>query len=272
MDEMLLAQTTLLQWGQLIAMVGHELRGRINPVGNLVKACSLQIDRMDARNLETQRPALQNAAALLTRTVNEARELVAFLSDAHIQAERERFDCIALLELCLRQVERLHKPNSLKWELHRHCDAILIDGYRGRLQMVFFNLILNAAQQMVPRPGLSTVTVSTAEEESEGQHWLLIRFTDSGPGIHTRLWRQIFEPGFSTRKGGSGLGLYICRQQVKAHAGAIRVEQSRISGSRRKTFAHSITRFACQRFEPSCFRDHNLLDFSFAETIIGLGL
>jgi signal transduction histidine kinase len=56
---------------------------------------------------------------------------------------------------------------------------------------------------------------------------LLVRFTDTGPGIHKQLWEKIFELGFSTR-GGSGLGLFIARSFIEMFDGRIKVEESAV--------------------------------------------
>jgi len=53
-----------------------------------------------------------------------------------------------------------------------------------------------------------------------------IRVSDSGPGIHCQLWEKIFELGYTTRRGGSGLGLYIARSLLETLGGRIYVEDS----------------------------------------------
>jgi two-component system sensor histidine kinase FlrB len=52
------------------------------------------------------------------------------------------------------------------------------------------------------------------------------RFSDTGPGIHRQLWEKIFALGFTTRAGGSGLGLYIARSLMGSMGGRIVLEES----------------------------------------------
>lgn len=66
------------------------------------------------------------------------------------------------------------------------------------------------------------VSVNTIDQDRLVQ----VRFKDTGPGIHYKLWEKIFDLGFTTRDGGSGLGLYIARSLVESMGGRIIVENS----------------------------------------------
>jgi signal transduction histidine kinase len=96
------------------------------------------------------------------------------------------------------------------------------------LQQVFLNIMLNAIHQMNLKPNKGKVlTVTTAYQDQEKRP-IKIRFSDTGPGIHRRLWERIFDLGFTTRLGGTGQGLYIARSLVESLDGKIQVERSAI--------------------------------------------
>jgi len=95
------------------------------------------------------------------------------------------------------------------------------------LQQVFLNLMLNAVQQMERQPdGRRALEIATVHEAGDGTRLVKVRFSDSGPGIHRQLWDKIFALGFTTRPGGSGLGLYIAKSLVESMGGRISVEES----------------------------------------------
>ena len=106
------------------------------------------------------------------------------------------------------------------------------------LQHVLLNLVMNAIEQITEiRPaegGQVRIRVSRAvtgkgEGGRASQEVIRIQVEDNGPGIHWRLWEKIFDAGFTTRKDGSGLGLFISRNIVESLGGRIYVAESYIN-------------------------------------------
>jgi signal transduction histidine kinase len=95
---------------------------------------------------------------------------------------------------------------------------------KAQLQRVFTNLVLNAAQAM-PDGGQLTI------ETSECDDWFSLSFCDTGVGIGEENLRKMFTPFFTTKVGGVGLGLNICRQIVEGHGGEISVNSKEGCGS-----------------------------------------
>jgi len=88
-----------------------------------------------------------------------------------------------------------------------------------QLQQVVLNLLLNAVDSVCDRPQPPrSVTVGTAIEKG-GRVKLCVR--DNGPGIDPEAARRLFEPFFSTKLEGLGLGLSICRSIAEAHGGSL---------------------------------------------------
>lgn len=91
-----------------------------------------------------------------------------------------------------------------------------VDG--DRLRQTLWNLVINGAQSM-PRGGVVTLSVEP-DEPPEGA-W--IRVSDEGVGIAPADRERVFDPFYSTRSGGTGLGLAVVDQIVRAHGGTISV-------------------------------------------------
>ena len=136
----------------------------------------------------------------------------------------------------VRRTAQLLRPTARRHRVRVDTDLTpnlpLIIGSAVRLQQVFANLMLNAvqhtAQKMDQWPGGQGMLQVTTAWEPEEEYPIRVRFIDNGPGIHRQLWESIFALGFSTRPGGTGLGLFIARSLVESMGGQVVVERSAI--------------------------------------------
>jgi signal transduction histidine kinase len=104
-----------------------------------------------------------------------------------------------------------------------------IQGDRVQLQQVVMNLVLNAVEAMdAVEKGTRKLSISTEQSESGGA---LVSIRDSGPGIDREKIEQIFEPFYTTKGSGIGMGLSICWSIVAAHGGRLRAEANRSVGA-----------------------------------------
>jgi signal transduction histidine kinase len=91
-----------------------------------------------------------------------------------------------------------------------------VNGSKDQLEQVFMNMLLNA-QAAMPRGG--TVTLKTHEKGDS----VVIEITDNGVGIAPDAMSKLFDPFYSTKPNGTGLGLFVCHGIVEAHNGSIDV-------------------------------------------------
>jgi signal transduction histidine kinase len=95
----------------------------------------------------------------------------------------------------------------------------LIHGDRVQLQQVLLNLIVNAVEAMNGvSEGARELLVSTGKAEAGG---VLVAVRDSGPGLAPVTLERLFEPFYTTKSSGLGLGLPICRSIIEAHGGRL---------------------------------------------------
>ncbi|MGE0707989.1 MAG: nitrogen regulation protein NR(II) [Planctomycetota bacterium] len=95
----------------------------------------------------------------------------------------------------------------------------------SKLQQTLVNLIVNAVQAMLDRDVPFSERVLRVETVRDDEHGLaVIRVNDTGPGIPARRLEQIFQPFFTTKDHGTGLGLYISRRVIEEQEGTITVE------------------------------------------------
>ena len=98
-------------------------------------------------------------------------------------------------------------------------DLPLVEGDRVQFQQVVLNLIVNAVQAMgAVAEGPRELFITTARAESEG---VLVGVKDSGPGVAPANLEQLFAPFYTTKPGGLGMGLSICRSIIEGHGGRL---------------------------------------------------
>ncbi len=106
---------------------------------------------------------------------------------------------------------------------------IPIQGDRVQLQQVVLNLILNAVEAMSSEEeGVRELSIVT-EESQTGD--ILVAVRDSGPGIGREHLERVFEPFYTTKSSGVGMGLAICRSIIDAHGGRLWVDANEPRGA-----------------------------------------
>jgi PAS domain S-box-containing protein len=105
----------------------------------------------------------------------------------------------------------------------------VVSGDPQQLKQVFLNIVMNALQAM---PNGGTLSISAERRKESGREWAAISVADTGYGIPEKDIRRIFEPFYTTRKDGSGLGLFVSYGIVQRHDGDITVESKVGEGSR----------------------------------------
>jgi signal transduction histidine kinase len=102
-------------------------------------------------------------------------------------------------------------------------------GDRVQLQQVVMNLILNAVEAMSSvEEGARELWIETEESQTDG---VLVAVRDSGPGIDPEHTERVFEPFYTTKTSGMGMGLSICRSIIAAHGGRLWAEANRPRGT-----------------------------------------
>jgi len=95
------------------------------------------------------------------------------------------------------------------------------------IEQVLVNLITNACQAMEGIEGAKRLEIASSVQDGR----IVLRVSDSGPGVPTALRERVFDPFFTTRKDGSGIGLSFSHRIVTDHGGTLRVDASRWGGA-----------------------------------------
>ena len=201
---------------EMSALLAHEIR---NPLGSLELFAGLLAEA----NLEGEsRRWIEHVQAGL-RTLSATVNNVLHLHNTP-QPELAATDAGQLLDWAYDFLLPLAKQARVEMQIVNGLQGVAIHADRHRLEQVLLNLALNALRFM---PGGGWLSIRGMEcdrgEDLEGGG-VDIEVRDTGPGIAREDLPRIFEAGFSTRAGSSGLGLAVCRRILEQHGGSIAVE------------------------------------------------
>ncbi|MCL4505600.1 MAG: cache domain-containing protein [Chloroflexi bacterium] len=200
--------------GQLAANVAHELN---NPLQGIVTYSHLLLERMPSQ--DTSRLFIQKIVNQADRSRSIIRGLLDF--SRHRTPNRQPSDVNKVLQECVALVEdqaSFHNIELIK-DLHDGLPPVIIDP--AQIQQVFINMLINAAEAMQNGGRLA---LSTHFEPTE--RFVQVDFADTGHGITAENMERIFDPFFSTKETGHGvgLGLAISYGIIKEHQGTISVQ------------------------------------------------
>lgn len=212
MQEALVRSEKLALAGRLTASLAHEIK---NPLQSVIGCLKLGEEALAEGS--DPAPYLSVAGEEMWRMAS----LVDRLQDLHRTpkaAERKPVDVIALVERVLAlNLPRFRERNvEVDWQ---PVTGVTVPAVADQLQQVFLNLVLNALDAM---PGGGALRIGLEASGEPAGVW--VRFEDSGPGIPEEVLPRIFEPLFSTKGDGLGLGLFICHTIVTEHGGRIEVD------------------------------------------------
>lgn len=204
--------------GQMSAGLAHELR---NPLGT-VKASA----EMLARNMAAENEVSRELAGFITSEVDRANSLVGkFLDFARpMRVMRMNHDLTDVLDTAVKQLERLNPPLPVAVYKNYSPDIRPFPFDAELMERVVYNLLLNAAQAS---PKNSAITLRTRTVDN----FVEIAVIDRGSGIEPAHRESIFNPFFTTKREGVGLGLAIVAKIVDEHGGKIHVESEAGIGS-----------------------------------------
>jgi signal transduction histidine kinase len=206
---------------RLSAMLTHDLKNSIQALSLIVSNMEQQFHREEFRADAMQ--SLRDATSQLSAIVAKLSEPVRSLS-----GEFKRPRPVDLIPVIRRALSRTAEPAAAMHEIDIQLPAELVAvADDERIEKVVENLALNAIEAMGMQRGRLAVMAGPAEEG-----FVFFSVSDTGPGMTEEFQRtRLFHPFATTKPKGVGLGLYTCRELIRALGGRVEVESRRGSGT-----------------------------------------
>jgi nitrogen-specific signal transduction histidine kinase len=221
--------------GQLSAGLAHEIR---NPLG-VIKGSA----EMLTQKLQPSQPLAAELAGFISSEVNRLNALVArfldFARPQHVELSAVRISQI--VDRALESVQNQFPNARVKVERNYAAALPEVQADPQLCEQVFINLITNGFQAMDGQParGEAIMRIAIQSDTSGAKPGVSVLIEDTGPGVPLELRDQIFNPFFTSKKDGVGLGLAIVAKIVDDHRGSIRLETHSTGGARFRVFLPS---------------------------------
>lgn len=198
--------------GELSARIAHDLRNPLSVINN-----TLEIIKIQNPNLkETNQEKFDRIERAVKRMTHQIEEVMEYVVPRPLDLQKTSLlDIVksAVLNVKTNETE-IHLPQN---DLSIVCDA-------EKLEIVFTNLLLNATQAMNNSGKIFLRIKEGVINNDKDKDFATIEIEDTGPGIPKNLLTKIFDPLFTTRQIGTGLGLASCKNIVEKHGGHIDIK------------------------------------------------
>ena len=207
-------------WREAAIKVAHEIKNPLMPIVMNAELIERNLkNNMSDRDIEKAK----NSTNIIIKNANSISTLVKSFSEfsfsIKISDEKESINSV-ILEV----VDSFKNTPNIEFEVSLTKHDYFINMDRDKLIMAFRNLIKNSIEAMENNNRKSVIYISSYHDISDGKEFFTVSITDTGIGIETKNIKKIFEPYFTSKSKGTGIGLATVEKIIMEHKGYILVE------------------------------------------------
>ena len=229
-EELRAAQLKLFETGKISALASlsagilHQISQPITAIHGFVKFIIKEMKETD----QFYKPIklMDEQSVYLKEMLEDLMELI-----RHREIKKDYIDVNTCIKRAMNLLTDELRIRRVDWDLALQENPPSVYADAVHLQQIFMNITVNAIQALgaLPKGARRYIKVISKADEPAGR--VVISFEDTGPGLSVDDQNQIFEPFFSTKTKGSGIGLALCKDLIAEHGGAISVESQRGAGA-----------------------------------------
>jgi nitrogen fixation/metabolism regulation signal transduction histidine kinase len=200
-------------WAEVARRLAHEVKNPLMPIQlsaeRLALKLSAQLDKSGQQMLERS-----------TRTIVNQVEAVKNLVNAFRDYARLPAPILVTLDLgeLVREILSLYESAPVQIDAQLPADLPLVSGDASQIRQIVHNMLQNAQDALIGRDNGEIVLTARG-----GDSWVLLSCRDNGPGFPPEVLARAFEPYFTTKAKGTGLGLVIIKKIVTEHGGEVKI-------------------------------------------------
>jgi two-component system, LuxR family, sensor kinase FixL len=202
--------------GEMASGIAHELNQPLAAIANYAHACDRLLGRPDA-DLEEVRGALKQIAAQAVRAGDIIRRLRS-LAQPHVD-RREPTEINVLITELTALVRSDAQAHDVQYRLELSDGLPPLEVHRTQIQHVILNLVRNAIESLAETPDKPREIVVRTSRTRDGE--VEVSVCDSGPGVPSSVAPHLFDPFWTSKPAGAGLGLAISRTLIAEHGGTL---------------------------------------------------
>jgi len=220
----------MILYSNAISLLEEEKRLRTSlfkithEIKNPIAVCKGYLDMYDVNNLEHSKKYVPILKDEISKLLNLLQD---FLSIRKIKIEKEKLDIYYLLETIENSINPLIKENGIILKTDIPDDELYIDGDYNRLNQVIINILKNSIEAM-KEVNIKNLSIHTKKLKDK----INIYIEDTGVGISEENLIKMKEPFFSTKRNGTGLGVYLSKEIMVEHQGDLKYESKEGIGTK----------------------------------------
>ncbi len=223
LEHLLRIQDKMTSLGRVAAGIAHEIRNPLSGINIYLNTLERIYDRNESHDkvrgiLEQIQSASRKIESVIKRVMDFSKPSAPRLILAKINTPIE--EAVSLSSVTLRK-----RGIKIEKRLDESIPPSYIDPQL--MEQVILNLITNAAESMKTTEKEKTIEVVSSVENT----CIIVRVSDSGPGVPDSVADKIFDPFYSTKEGSTGIGLSLCYRITKDHGGTLSLEKSKWGGA-----------------------------------------
>jgi two-component system sensor histidine kinase HydH len=192
--------------GEVTSRITHDLKGPLSVIKNIVEILKIKNSGMDNQTKEY----LAKIEQVVKKMSIQINDILEFVKPKNLDLRNS-----SIRDILRSSLERIIIPDTVKIGISGNDGFLICD--TGKMEIVFSNIIENAIHAMNET---GQINISSMDDKTH----IVIEIQDFGPGIPSEFLPNLFEPLFTTKTNGTGLGLPSCKTIVERHGGTIDVK------------------------------------------------
>ncbi len=209
----------LVAKGEMAASIGHELNNYLTIILNSAELLPLNLKKGNFDKVEKNTSAIQESVQNMKRFTDGLMDF------SKLESQMVEYDIGTVIQELVFSLKTQKQFSFVKFATRFGPELPPFPMDVGQIKQVFLNLFNNAAEAintLPERKGTITIIADYLEKEEK----VKVKMKDTGPGMPKEVLEKIFEPRFTTKKGGHGFGLFTCKRIIRNHNGEILVEST----------------------------------------------